>query len=65
MTAEEIVKREPDLIIGSWCGKRGESLEQACSSDGWHLTSCNPATQITAHLRRGPERTGGPGREAT
>ena len=32
VTAEEIVKREPDLIIGSWCGKRGESLEQACSS---------------------------------
>ena len=22
MTAEEVVAREPDLIIGSWCGKK-------------------------------------------
>ena len=22
MTADEVVAREPDLIIGSWCGKR-------------------------------------------
>ena len=22
MTVEEVVEREPDLIIGSWCGKK-------------------------------------------
>ena len=22
MTADEVVAREPDLVIGSWCGKR-------------------------------------------
>ena len=22
MTVEEVVAREPDLIIGSWCGKK-------------------------------------------
>jgi hypothetical protein len=55
------LRREPDQPDET-CWLAGEGW---WAVDGWHLTSCNPATQITAHLRRGPERTGGPGREAT
>jgi len=55
------LRREPDQPDET-CWLAGEGW---WAVDGWHLTSCNPATQITAHLRGGPERTGGPGREAT
>ena len=32
---QEVVRRAPDIIIGSWCGKRFRP-EQVCNRSGWH-----------------------------
>ena len=44
MTAEEVVAREPDLIIGSWCGKKFRP-ERAMARPGFDRT---PAVQRQA-----------------
>ena len=41
VTAEEVVEREPDLIIGSWCGKKFR-LERVATRPGFDRT---PAVQ--------------------
>ena len=41
MTAEEVVAREPDLIIGSWCGKKFRP-ERVAARPGFERT---PAVQ--------------------
>ena len=41
VTAEEVVAREPDLIIGSWCGKRFRP-ERVAARDGF---DCIPAVR--------------------
>jgi iron complex transport system substrate-binding protein len=41
VTAEEVVAREPDLIIGSWCGKKFQP-EHVVARDGFGQT---PAVQ--------------------
>jgi len=38
---QEVVRRAPDIIIGSWCGKRFRP-EQVCARDGWEAI---PAVQ--------------------
>jgi hypothetical protein len=45
VTAEEVVAREPDLIIGSWCGKkfrpeRGDGAAYLRSNSGRAAPSC-------------------------
>jgi len=32
--SEEVIRRAPDIIIGSWCGKRF-SPQQMCDRPGW------------------------------
>ena len=44
MTAEEVVAREPDLIIGSWCGKKSRP-ERVAARSGFAQT---PAVQRQA-----------------
>ncbi len=39
--AQEIIAKQPDLIIGSWCGKRFRP-EQVCARPGWDVI---PAVQ--------------------
>ena len=41
MTAEEVIQREPDIIIGSWCGKKFRP-EKVASRPGF---DCLPAVQ--------------------
>ena len=41
MTIDEVVAREPDLIIGSWCGKKFRS-ERVMARPGFERT---PAVQ--------------------
>jgi iron complex transport system substrate-binding protein len=37
VTGDEIIRRQPDIIIASWCGKKA-SLDAICRRPGWNVT---------------------------
>jgi iron complex transport system substrate-binding protein len=40
VTAEEVVAREPDLIIGSWCGKKFRPERVVAPAGFWTNSGC-------------------------
>ncbi|HVU26321.1 MAG TPA: cobalamin-binding protein [Verrucomicrobiae bacterium] len=41
VTGDEVIRRRPDIIIASWCGKKA-NLEEICQRPGWDII---PAVQ--------------------
>lgn len=35
VTGDEIIRRQPDIIIASWCGKKA-NLNEICQRPGWN-----------------------------
>jgi iron complex transport system substrate-binding protein len=36
VTSDEIIRRQPDIIIASWCGKKA-NLNEICQRPGWNV----------------------------